>query len=85
MGGAGVALKYLFDEVDGAIDPLSVENKLILSDGPLTGTSAACASRMSIVAKSPLTGAVSKFTESLFVSCGKYGTIKTDGIKYQGK
>lgn len=58
MGGAGVALKYLFDEVDGAIDPLSVENKLILSDGPLTGTSAACASRMSIVAKSPLTGAV---------------------------
>jgi len=58
IGGAGVALKYLFDEVNGAIDPLSEENKLIFSDGPLTGTSAPCASRMSIVAKSPLTGAV---------------------------
>jgi len=58
IGGAGVALKYLFDEVAGSIDPLSPENKLIFSDGPLTGTGAPCASRMSIVAKSPLTGAV---------------------------
>lgn len=58
LGGAGVALKYLYDEVDGAIDPLSAENKLIFSDGPLTGTNAPCASRISVVAKSPLTGAV---------------------------
>lgn len=58
IGGAGVALKYLYDEVNGNIDPLSEENKLIFSDGPLTGTNAACASRMSVVAKSPLTGAV---------------------------
>jgi aldehyde:ferredoxin oxidoreductase len=58
IGGAGVAIKYLYDEVKGSVDPLSPENKLIFSDGPLTGTSAPCASRMAVVAKSPLTGAV---------------------------
>ena len=58
MGGAGVALKYMFDEVSGAVDPLSPENNLYFSDGPLTGTGAPCASRMAVVAKSPLTGAV---------------------------
>lgn len=58
IGGAGFGLKYLFDEVPAKTDPLGPENKLIFAVGPLSGTSAPCASRMAVTAKSPLTGAV---------------------------
>ena len=56
LGGAGVASKYLFEEVPPDTDPLGSDNKLIFMAGPLTGTSSASASRYSVVAKSPLTG-----------------------------
>jgi len=56
IGGAGLATRYLYDEVPKGIDPLGEENKLIFMSGPLTGTISASASRYSIVAKSPLTG-----------------------------
>ena len=56
LGGAGLATKYLFEEVPADIDPMGPDNKLIFMTGPLTGTSSASASRYSVVAKSPLTG-----------------------------
>ena len=56
LGGAGVATKYLFDEVKKGVDPLGPENKLIFMTGPLTGTISPSAGRYSVVAKSPLTG-----------------------------
>jgi len=56
LGGAGLASKYLFDEVPPDTDPLGPDNKLIFMSGPLTGTASASASRYSVVAKSPLTG-----------------------------
>ena len=56
LGGAGIASKYLFDEVPPDTDPLGPNNKLIFMTGPLTGTASASASRYSVVAKSPLTG-----------------------------
>ena len=56
LGGAGLATKYLFDEVKAGIDPLGVENKLIFMTGPMTGTSSPSTGRYSVVAKSPLTG-----------------------------
>jgi aldehyde:ferredoxin oxidoreductase len=56
LGGAGIASKYLFEEVPVDTDPLGQDNKLIFMSGPLTGTSSASASRYSVVAKSPLTG-----------------------------
>lgn len=58
MGGAGFGIKYLFDEVPGDTDPLGENNKLIFAAGPLSGTSAPCASRMALTTKSPLTGAI---------------------------
>lgn len=58
LGGAGLGIKYLYDEVPARADPLGPENKLILAGGPFTGTSVPCASRMAFTAKSPLTGAV---------------------------
>lgn len=62
IGGAGFGLKYLYDEVPGNIDPFGEENKLIFAPGPLSGTSSPCASRMAVVTKSPLTGAVGMAT-----------------------
>lgn len=58
IGGAGFGIKFLFDEVPSGTDALGPDNKLIFAVGPLSGTSAFCASRMAVVAKSPLTGAV---------------------------
>ncbi|MGD9410276.1 MAG: aldehyde ferredoxin oxidoreductase N-terminal domain-containing protein, partial [Desulfobacterales bacterium] len=56
IGGAGLATRYLYDEVPTGADPLGPENKLIFMTGPLTGTLSASAARYSVVAKSPLTG-----------------------------
>ncbi len=58
LGGAGWGVKVLYDEVRKGVPALSPDNKLIFSVGPLTATGAPCASRMSVAAKSPLTGAV---------------------------
>ena len=58
IGGAGIGIKYLFDELEAGADPLGPENKLIFAPGPFSGTSIPCASRMAVTAKSPLTGAV---------------------------
>jgi aldehyde:ferredoxin oxidoreductase len=55
LGGAGLATRYLYDEVKKGIDPLGPENLLIFMTGPLAGTASASASRYSVVAKSPLT------------------------------
>jgi len=56
LGGAGLATKYLYEEVPAGVDPLGPHNKLIFMTGPLTGTASASASRYSVVAKSPQTG-----------------------------
>ena len=56
IGGAGLATRYLYDEVPKGIDALGADNKLIFMTGPLTGTASASAARYSVVAKSPLTG-----------------------------
>ena len=58
IGGSGITVKYLYDEVPPDCDPLGPENKLIYAPGPITGTTIPCASRMAINAKSPATGAV---------------------------
>jgi aldehyde:ferredoxin oxidoreductase len=56
LGGAGLATRYLYEQVPKGAEPLGPENRLIFMTGPLTGTSSASASRYSVVAKSPLTG-----------------------------
>jgi len=58
IGGAGLGIKYLFDEVSAGADPLGPENRLIFAPGPFSGTTVPCASRMAVTGKSPLTNAV---------------------------
>ena len=45
LGGAGFAIKYLYDEVKPKTPALDPANKLIFAVGPLTASGAACASR----------------------------------------
>ncbi len=58
IGGRGWGIKYLYDEVDPKVDPLSSENKLIFATGPLTATPAPTGNRYMVITKSPLTGAL---------------------------
>src|SRR5450830_1084621 len=54
----GLGTKYLVEEVDAKLDPLSAENKIIWATGPLTGTMASTGGRYTVITKGPLTGAV---------------------------
>ena len=56
VGGRGINVKILFDEVGPNVAPLSPENRLIFGAGPFSGTAAPCAARFTITSKSPLTG-----------------------------
>ncbi len=58
LGQRGLATKYLVEETDPKVDPLSPDNKLIMTTGPLTGTCASTAGRYSVVTKGALTGAI---------------------------
>ncbi|RLG50248.1 MAG: aldehyde ferredoxin oxidoreductase [Thermoproteota archaeon] len=56
MGGRGLAVKILWDELKPGTDPLSPENKLILATGPLTGFALPSSGKLVVASKSPLTG-----------------------------
>lgn len=75
IGGRGLGVKYLYDEIDPAADALGPRNKLIFATGPLTGTGAPGGSRYMVVAKGPLTGAIGEASAG-----GAFATA----IKYAG-
>ncbi|NJF26068.1 aldehyde ferredoxin oxidoreductase [Thermococcus sp. Bubb.Bath] len=56
LGSRGLAIYLLLKEMDPKADPLGPENKLILTPGPLSGTSAPTGGRYNVVTKSPQTG-----------------------------
>jgi aldehyde:ferredoxin oxidoreductase len=58
LGQRGLATKYLVEEMDPKVDPLSPANKLIFATGPLTGTMASTGGRYSVITKGALTGAI---------------------------
>ncbi len=58
LGSRGLATKYLVEEIDAKVDPLSAANKIIWATGPLTGTMASTGGRYTVVTKGPLTGAI---------------------------
>jgi aldehyde:ferredoxin oxidoreductase len=58
LGGRALSSRILVAEVDSRVHPLSAENKLVFVTGLLTGTGAPNTGRMSLGAKSPLTGTI---------------------------
>ena len=55
MGGRGIASRFLYDLVKPGTPPLSPDNVLIFSTGPLTGAFWPSSSRYTVTAKSPAT------------------------------
>jgi len=58
LGGRGLGIKLFTDAVLPETDPLSPDNHLIITGGPVTGTSVPTAGRISLVTKSPLTNTI---------------------------
>ena len=58
LGSRGLASKYLVEETDPRVDPLSPDNKMIMATGPLTGTMASTGGRYVVVTKGPLTNVI---------------------------
>ncbi len=58
FGGRGLGAKYLYEELEGGIAPLSPANKFILATGPFTGTIVPCSGKLAITTKSPATGMI---------------------------
>jgi aldehyde:ferredoxin oxidoreductase len=58
LGGRGLTSVMINEEVPPQCDPLGPDNKLIIAPGLLSGTSLVNTSRISIGAKSPLTGGI---------------------------
>jgi aldehyde:ferredoxin oxidoreductase len=75
VGGRGFTIKYLYDELEPGIDPLSAENKIIFASGPACGTLLPGSQRWTVSAKSPMTGLIGDAN-----SGGSFGT----GLKYAG-
>jgi len=75
VGGRGLGTKLYMDEVCPTIDPLSPENKVVLINGPLTGTSVPTGCRYMVVTKSPLTG---------MIACSNSGGKWGASLKYAG-
>ena len=84
LGGKGIALKLLYDNIVPGIDPLSPENIIVFMTGPTAGTQSPAGGRFIVAGKSPLTGI---FVSSL--AGGKFGlSLKRagyDGIMIRGK
>lgn len=55
LGGKIMAAKILYDSIKEPIEPLSPDNMLVFTTGPLTGTGAPSSSRFNISTLSPLT------------------------------
>lgn len=75
IGGRGLGTRYLLNEIDPGLDPLSPANKLIFATGPATGSRALSGSRGEVVTKSPLTGTV---------TCANWGGFFPTELKRTG-
>ena len=56
IGGKIMAAKIIYDNIKSKIDPLSPENMIVITTGPLNATGTPCSSRFNTSSISPLTG-----------------------------
>ena len=75
LGGKGLGIKYLYEELQPGTDPLSPANKLMFFTGPFTGTIIPCSGKLAIVSKSPATNTI--------LDCSIGGHIAAE-LKYAG-
>jgi aldehyde:ferredoxin oxidoreductase len=83
LGGTGLGVKILFDEVDPKLDWADPQNRLIIASGPLGGTRIGGSGTISIVTKGALTGGVTAVqANGLFGAYLKF--CGYDGLIIQG-
>lgn len=58
LGGRGLGARLLWDLVGPEVEPLSPENVLIFTTGPITASGSQTSNRFNVSTKSPLTGAI---------------------------
>jgi len=76
IGGIGIGVRIVYDEVPPGVDALDPENRLVFAVSPLTGTAVPGACRYHVVGKSPQT----LFTLSVSDSGGFWGPeLKSTG------
>jgi len=83
LGGRGLTSQIILDEVDPACDALGKHNKLVIAPGLLSGTSAPSSGRVSVGAKSPLTGGI-KESNSGGTVAQKIGKLGIKAIVIEG-
>ncbi|MBC8417766.1 MAG: aldehyde ferredoxin oxidoreductase [Desulfobacterales bacterium] len=84
LGGRGLTSIMINAEVPATCDPLGPENKLIVAPGLLSGTTLANTSRVSIGAKSPLTGTIKESNAGGTVAAA-LGHLGITAIVFEGK
>ena len=90
LGGRGLGIKLFTGTVPKNINPLSKENVLIFSIGPLTGSVAPTSGRFSLVTKSPLTHTIfhsnsGGFWGPYFKKCGYDSLFITGKLSSENK
>ncbi|MCB8922177.1 MAG: aldehyde ferredoxin oxidoreductase family protein [Ardenticatenaceae bacterium] len=58
LGGRGLGARLLWDLVGPEVEPLSPENVLIFTTGPITASASQTSNRFNVSSKSPLTGTI---------------------------
>ena len=84
LGGSGLAVEYLYQNLNPSVSPLHPDNPLLFFPGFLTGTPIPTASKTSVCGRSPLTGIWNEATVG-----GQWGAalkkIGYEGIIIKGK
>ncbi len=83
IGARGLGVKYVFDNGPD-VDPMSDENLLAFTNGPLTGTQTVMSGRIAICTKSPLTGTVTDSHHGGW-SGARLKWAGFDGLLFEGK
>ena len=84
VGGTGVGVKVLYEEVNPAIEWSDPENRLIIASGPLGGTSVMGTGTISVVTKGALTsGATTSQANGFMGAYMKFAGF--DGVIIQGR
>ncbi|NVM21254.1 MAG: aldehyde ferredoxin oxidoreductase [Desulfobacterales bacterium] len=84
LGGRALTSRIVLNEVPATCHPLSKHNKLIVAPGLLSGTAAANSGRLSVGAKSPLTGGIKESNAGGLVS-QKLGRLGIKAIVLEDK
>lgn len=83
LGGRGLAARYLMQDVPKGADPLGPDNELIFMSGILGGLPLPSTGRLTVAAKSPLTGAIGHGNSGGFwAPAMRFAGL--DGILFQG-